>query len=206
MKNLIHKAEHLGISFFLAAGLCGFGALAWNTSGNFRHQSRSEIRQAQQELRLEGYYHGGLSGTMSPATVHALRQYQRMNNLYANGRLDQQTVRSLGITYGSEQGYTGEASRSAEEPYLSSHMIRQAQRQLKTDSLYTGSIDGIVGPETRSAVWQYQQKNNLAVNGMLDRQTLRNMGLSSSNQYNPSSTNTNTTTQPNTNQSNPNQQ
>jgi Putative peptidoglycan binding domain len=50
--------------------------------------------------------------------------------------------------------------------------IRQIQQKLQADNLYSGKIDGVMGPETRQALRSFQQQNGLRVNARLDRQTL----------------------------------
>jgi len=55
--------------------------------------------------------------------------------------------------------------------------VRSAQEQLKNDGFYTGKIDGMDGPMTRSAIRQFQQSKNLAVNGRLDKQTCKALGV-----------------------------
>jgi peptidoglycan hydrolase-like protein with peptidoglycan-binding domain len=55
--------------------------------------------------------------------------------------------------------------------------VRSAQEQLKTDGYYKGDVDGIDGPSTQSAIRQYQRDNNLKVNGKLDRQTRKSLGV-----------------------------
>jgi peptidoglycan hydrolase-like protein with peptidoglycan-binding domain len=49
--------------------------------------------------------------------------------------------------------------------------VMQVQQKLQADNLYSGKIDGRIGPETRQALRSYQQKNGLRVNARLDRQT-----------------------------------
>lgn len=53
--------------------------------------------------------------------------------------------------------------------------VKQAQQQLKSEGLYNGQIDGIVGPETKHAVSQYQQKQGLRQTAMLDKETLSHL-------------------------------
>ncbi len=50
--------------------------------------------------------------------------------------------------------------------------IRQAQQQLRSQGLYRGSVDGVLGPETLAAISQFQQRNNLPQTATLDQQTL----------------------------------
>jgi peptidoglycan hydrolase-like protein with peptidoglycan-binding domain len=60
--------------------------------------------------------------------------------------------------------------------HLSQNRLRQVQRQLKTAGLYKGRIDGRMGPETRHAIAQFQDKNGLQGTGRLDQQTLAALG------------------------------
>jgi hypothetical protein len=50
--------------------------------------------------------------------------------------------------------------------------VQEIQQRLQADNLYSGKIDGRMGPETRKALRDYQQKNGLRVTARLDRQTL----------------------------------
>lgn len=66
-----------------------------NSSANL---SASMVRDAQRQLKHDGYYNGDIDGVMGEETHHAIRQYQQDQNLRANGMLDQQTIHSLGIS------------------------------------------------------------------------------------------------------------
>jgi peptidoglycan hydrolase-like protein with peptidoglycan-binding domain len=57
----------------------------------------------------------------------------------------------------------------------SSRFVKHVQEELKKDGLYKGKIDGIFGPQTRSAVMQFQKKNGLKPTGHLDRVTLNKL-------------------------------
>jgi hypothetical protein len=49
--------------------------------------------------------------------------------------------------------------------------VAEAQKELKSQGFYNGRIDGIAGPETKSALSDFQQKNGLHKSAMLDRET-----------------------------------
>jgi peptidoglycan hydrolase-like protein with peptidoglycan-binding domain len=49
--------------------------------------------------------------------------------------------------------------------------IIDVQQKLQADNLYHGKIDGMLGPETRRALADYQRQNGLRVTANLDRQT-----------------------------------
>jgi peptidoglycan hydrolase-like protein with peptidoglycan-binding domain len=55
--------------------------------------------------------------------------------------------------------------------------VKEAQQKLKSDNLYKGSVDGILGPETQQALKEFQKKNNLQQTGRLDDQTEQKLGV-----------------------------
>lgn len=54
---------------------------------------------------------------------------------------------------------------------LSKDDIRWAQVELHTMGLYNGSLDGVVGPETKQALLGFQESNGLEGTATLDQQT-----------------------------------
>lgn len=63
--------------------------------------------------------------------------------------------------------------------------VRQIQTKLKRWGYYNGSVDGIYGSQTLSAVRWFQSKNGLTVDGIAGPKTLEAMGI-----YSSSTTNT----------------
>jgi peptidoglycan hydrolase-like protein with peptidoglycan-binding domain len=63
----------------------------------------------------------------------------------------------------SDSSMTGDAFRKDD--------IRWAQVQLRDKGLYKGSLDGILGPETKRALGQFQKANGLGRTASLDAQT-----------------------------------
>jgi hypothetical protein len=55
--------------------------------------------------------------------------------------------------------------------------IRQAQRQLQEKGFAPGSVDGVLGPQTRVALQQYQAKYGLPKTGELDEATRKALGI-----------------------------
>jgi peptidoglycan hydrolase-like protein with peptidoglycan-binding domain len=55
--------------------------------------------------------------------------------------------------------------------HMSRAEITDVQQKLQADNLYSGKIDGMLGPETRRAIADYQKQNGLRVTANLDRQT-----------------------------------
>jgi N-acetylmuramoyl-L-alanine amidase len=55
--------------------------------------------------------------------------------------------------------------------------VRETQRALQRLGFYTGSLDGVYGPQTQSAIAAYQAKNRQTVNGLLNRWVLGSLGI-----------------------------
>jgi len=55
--------------------------------------------------------------------------------------------------------------------FLSKDDIRWAQLKLHMIGFYDGSLDGVVGPETKRAILGFQKSNSLERTGTLDQQT-----------------------------------
>ena len=57
-------------------------------------------------------------------------------------------------------------------------VVKQIQTRLKNWGYYSGSVDGVYGSATESAVKSFQRKNGLTVDGKAGPQTLKAMGIS----------------------------
>lgn len=84
---------------------------------------------------------------------------------------------------GAQQG--GQQSANQELYSLSYSEVRNLQRELQNRGLYEGNIDGIVGPQTRAALQQFQQQNQLGPNTGIS-QTMSALGIDESEQQNVS--------------------
>ncbi len=75
--------------------------------------SRSEVRQAQQQLRQDHLYRGRIDGIVGSETRQALQRYQRKNGLPVTAQLDQDTMNSL---IGNGQGSSAPPETGAMAP------------------------------------------------------------------------------------------
>jgi hypothetical protein len=55
--------------------------------------------------------------------------------------------------------------------------VAAVQRRLAHGGYYHGSIDGVIGPGTRTAIRAFERNNGLPVDGVIDGELLRTMGL-----------------------------
>lgn len=60
--------------------------------------------------------------------------------------------------------------------------VREVQRRLKLWGYYNGSVDGVFGASTRSAVIKFQKKNGLTADGVVGKSTYKALGMNSSYQ------------------------
>lgn len=70
------------------------------------------------------------------------------------------------------------------EAGLTTNQVKSVQTKLKNWGYYTGSVDGIYGSKTKTAVKNFQKKNNLVADGIVGRKTAAALGISLSTQTN----------------------
>jgi peptidoglycan hydrolase-like protein with peptidoglycan-binding domain len=64
-------------------------------------QTSASVREAQQALKDKGFDPGPIDGIDGPRTRHAVRSYQHQQKLTADGRLNAETLASLGVNAGA---------------------------------------------------------------------------------------------------------
>ncbi|HLO78093.1 MAG TPA: peptidoglycan-binding domain-containing protein [Magnetospirillum sp.] len=84
------------------------GAMATPSSATRVGLSRDQVRNVQQTLADRGYDPGRPDGRWGARTQQALRNFQRDQNMQANGRPDQQTLAALGLEAGAPGTQTGQ--------------------------------------------------------------------------------------------------
>jgi hypothetical protein len=73
-------------------------------------------------------------------------------------------------TYNSYSYYTPTYSYSGS-------MVAAVQRRLGRLGYYQGVVDGVIGPQTRSAIAAFESRNGMAVDGTISRPLLDSLGL-----------------------------
>ena len=58
--------------------------------------------------------------------------------------------------------------------------VKEVQRRLKLWGYYNGSVDGVFGASTRSAVIAFQKKNALTADGVVGKSTYKALGMTNS--------------------------
>ncbi len=104
--------------------------------------------------------------------------------------IDLRKIRQAALTIALAGGMSGFAlaapnwnnSHTNESHWNDSQMsVRHAQRILKDEGFYSGHVDGMMGPHTRSALRRFQRSENLPVTGRLNRRTERTLSMRNGN-------------------------
>ena len=75
-------------------------------------------------------------------------------------------------------GYYGPRTTvQATSGFTDDRTVAAVQRRLARGGYYHGAVDGVIGPGTRTAVRAFERNNRLPVDGVIDSQLLRTMGL-----------------------------
>jgi peptidoglycan hydrolase-like protein with peptidoglycan-binding domain len=152
-----------GSAIALALTLCAGPAFAHDPD---RPLTQADIRHAQQTLDELGYQLGTFDGRFGPRTRTAVRNFQRDKGLNATGRLDAETLAEL------DRGTERMRNQVRGEMPSSGTAIRRAQERLNRLGYPVAETDGVVGPETRTAIRNFQRDKGLNATGELDDQTL----------------------------------
>jgi len=128
------------------------------------------VRGIQEELAVHGYRPGAVDGLAGARTVRAIRAYQRDAGLPVNGLASKELLDHL--KFSLPKVYANPTRSGA-----SRVLINEVQQQLAARGYYQSSVDGVVGPATRSAARQFQSDAGLPINGVIDRRLLSQLKL-----------------------------
>ncbi len=129
-----------------------------------RGQRGSDVRSLQQRLSDAGFNPGPIDGIYGGLTEQAVGQFQTANGLTASGSVDQTTWTSLTTDAGVASVVYRRGDRGSG--------VRSLQLLLVAAGFSLGSIDGIFGDRTESAVTSYQAANSLTASGTVNQTLL----------------------------------
>jgi len=66
----------------------------------------------------------------------------------------------------------GQMNRAQTGQRASRSEVQEAQQALKSQGLYMGAVDGVMGPKTQTAVIAFQREHKLPETAQLDQQTM----------------------------------
>jgi peptidoglycan hydrolase-like protein with peptidoglycan-binding domain len=173
--------------------------------------NQEQVERLQRQLQQRGHYEGSIDGIAGPKTSAAVRSFQVGRGLANSGQLDDETMTALGLDFerepvrgtempeqqsavGREPGaegarangtalmqQPGESENQHELSALSPEQTRELQVRLQERGYYRGEIDGIAGPQTRTALRQFfQRQSQLVAQGRVTESTLSAFGMDAS--------------------------
>lgn len=128
----------------------------------------ANVAAVQARLKTLGYYKSSVDGKWGSGTLSAVKSFQSANGLKADGIVGSGTASKLkvklpisgGISYGKTDFNVG-----------------AVQARLKTYGYYTGTVDGVWGNGTLTAVLKYQSDRGLTVDGVVGSGTASKLGV-----------------------------
>lgn len=126
--------------------------------------SGETVVKLQTRLKELGYYTGSLDGQFGPGTRTAVTLFQQQNSLQPDGIVGAET-REVLYSAAAKPAVTP-APTATPAPTVDTTSIGAVQQRLKDLGYYTGTVDGLTGPGTKSAVKLFQQQHGLADDGI----------------------------------------
>lgn len=174
------------------------GILRSGSSGN-------AVEQLQKQLKELGYYTGSVDGSYGAGTTNAVKDFQQVNSLTADGIAGAQTLEKVYSYYAKPKpkgsSNTSSGSKATATPRVtatpkatatpnlnnarvielgnSGSDVRQVQNRLISLGYLAGTADGSYGETTRSAVVAFQKKAKIWDDGKAGPQTQEKLFASS---------------------------
>ena len=141
--------KSIALSLALAGGILAFGGAASAQTSN----DRTAVHNAKQQLPRQANSHQSADENSAGRGRNAAPENTTAQVRNSAGR------------------------SSANYEATDTNTVQAAQQQLTRQSMYSGAVDGVMGPKTASAIRYYQRQNGLKVTRRLDRETLSSLGV-----------------------------
>ena len=138
--------------------------------GETTTRSSSTVMNLQKLLADRGFYNGAVDGLMGSQTRAAIIAAQKAYNLTADGVAGSQTLAALESD--GAKAATKTVSSTTSTPITKSAEVSNLQELLGKRGFYNGAVDGLMGPQTRTAIVAAQKNYGLVTDGIAGSQTL----------------------------------
>ncbi len=155
-------------------------------------------------LKDKSLYKGEATGTYNDDTRAGIKSFQKDNGLKETGTLNRATLEKMSVELTDSQKLipVSESSYASAKPEkkpakaekaaastvdakakkatifrATVDQIKEAQKMLKSGSMYSGEETGKLDDPTRDGLKKYQEANGLKVTGTLNQVTLEKMGI-----------------------------
>ncbi|RBP39898.1 peptidoglycan-binding protein [Garciella nitratireducens] len=150
-----------------AQGLLGYG------------MAGSNVKNLQNDLHTLGYPIIWIDGIFGQNTKDAVMNFQKDNNLSADGIAGPNTFAALEKNLGTSSTNSSTLDRLLKYGTRGED-VRNLQNTLNSLGYNAGSADGIFGKNTKNAVMSFQKNNNLSADGIVGPATLSKLNSTSS--------------------------
>lgn len=146
------------------------GSSSSSTTGLKVGSTGDKVRDLQRDLTALGYYYGDISGHYGSLTQAAVKKFQKAKGIGQDGIAGVSTLNAISKALGgsSSSSSTSTALREGDE----SSAVLELQTMLKKLDYYYGDLTGKYGSLTKRAVRQFQDDNDLTVDGVAGQKTL----------------------------------
>ena len=146
------------------------GSSTSSTSGLMVGSTGNKVTALQQDLTALGYYYGDISGHYGSLTQAAVKKFQKAKGISQDGIAGTSTLNAISKALGGSG--TGSSATTALREGDENSAVLELQTMLKQLSYYYGDLTGKFGSLTKRAVRQFQDDNDLTVDGIAGTKTI----------------------------------
>ena len=125
------------------------------------------VKSLQEKLISLGYLTGSADGIFGIGTISAVKAFQTVSGLPADGVVGSKTMNALNAAIDKKNNTSSEVLQKGD----SGDAVKSLQTQLITLGYLSGRADGVFGESTKSAVKAFQSANGLSSDGVAGKKT-----------------------------------
>ena len=146
------------------------GSSSSSTTGLKVGSTGDKVRDLQRDLTALGYYYGDISGHYGSLTQAAVKKFQKAKGIGQDGIAGTTTLNAVAKALGGSSSSSSSSTslREGDE----SAAVMELQTMLKKLDYYYGDLTGKFGSLTKRAVRQFQDDNDLTVDGIAGLKTM----------------------------------
>jgi spermidine/putrescine-binding protein len=134
----------------------------------------AKVETAQRLLARMGLLRETPTGTLTPATLEAMRQFSAQHGLAPSSQVTDALLNSIRRVIWQTQNWSSGNYRGREK-LVDAQGLREAQILLNKLGFDAGPLDGTFGPQTQVATEAFQESQNVTVDGLITATVLMNL-------------------------------